>query len=322
MPASNDFSNPNRAPDADRANRDPITGEPGSHPVGAGSGAAVGAALGGVAGIPGGPVGIAAGAAIGGIAGGVIGKSAAEVVNPTDEVLFWRSEFPNRPYAHSGTWEDFEPVYFNTATAYGLHFGREFAEVEPELERAWRSDRRNSRLEWPSVRDASRDAWERLAKSTKDTTTAAEREAAAAANGIVEMLHDGAKGLDQAAEAVKDPTYKSGLQRLARQRETFIAELKPLIAKRGEVPESNGSTLGALHRTWIGIKNAVTSSDHAILAECERGEDAALAKYRQVLESDDLTPALRGVLEAQRVQVQRAHDSVREWRDITAATGA
>ncbi len=67
------------------ANRDPISGEPGSHPVGTGLGAGGGATAGAVIGsVVGGPVGGVIGAAIGGIAGGAGGHEVAEGVNPTD----------------------------------------------------------------------------------------------------------------------------------------------------------------------------------------------------------------------------------------------
>ncbi len=67
------------------ANLDPISGEPGSHPVGTGLGAGGGAVTGAIIGsVVGGPVGGVIGAAIGGIAGGVGGHEVAEGVNPTD----------------------------------------------------------------------------------------------------------------------------------------------------------------------------------------------------------------------------------------------
>ena len=65
-------------------NRDPLTGQKGSHPVGTGIGAAGGASAGALIGTAGGPIGVAVGAVVGGIAGAVAGKSAAEVVDPTD----------------------------------------------------------------------------------------------------------------------------------------------------------------------------------------------------------------------------------------------
>ncbi len=71
-------------PPAD-ANADPLTGEPGAHPVGVGLGAAgtalVGAAIGALAG----PLGVIAGTTLGAVAGGLLGKEAAESANPTAE---------------------------------------------------------------------------------------------------------------------------------------------------------------------------------------------------------------------------------------------
>lgn len=66
------------------ANRDPITGTPGAHPVGTGVGAlAGGAAAGAAVGTVAGPVGTAIGAAVGAVAGGLAGKGVAEQVDPT-----------------------------------------------------------------------------------------------------------------------------------------------------------------------------------------------------------------------------------------------
>lgn len=63
--------------DRNDANRDPITNEPGAHPVGTGLGAAVGGAAAGAAtGAFGGPVGAAIGGVVGAVAGGLAGKAA------------------------------------------------------------------------------------------------------------------------------------------------------------------------------------------------------------------------------------------------------
>jgi uncharacterized protein (TIGR02271 family) len=67
------------------ANRDPITGEPRSHPVGTGVGAAAGGAAAGAAtGTVAGPVGTGVGAAVGAVVGGLAGKATAEKFNPTE----------------------------------------------------------------------------------------------------------------------------------------------------------------------------------------------------------------------------------------------
>src|SRR4026209_2910603 len=84
------------------SNRDPLTGEKGSHPIGVAAGgtggAVAGAAIGGAVG---GPIGAAVGAAVGAVAGGLAGKGLAEVLDPTVEDKYWREEYKNRPYYKS-----------------------------------------------------------------------------------------------------------------------------------------------------------------------------------------------------------------------------
>jgi uncharacterized protein (TIGR02271 family) len=74
------------------ANRDPLTCEPGAHPIGTGVGAAAGgaagaaaagAATGALAGSAAGPVGTGVGLAAGAVIGGLAGKAGGEAVNPT-----------------------------------------------------------------------------------------------------------------------------------------------------------------------------------------------------------------------------------------------
>jgi len=56
------------------------------------------------------------------------------------------------------------------------------------------------------------------------------------------------------------------------------------------------------------------SSDHAILEECERGEDAAIHNYREAL-SKELPGDLRSIIERQYVQIQKDYRQVRELHD-------
>ena len=72
----------------------------------------------------------------------------------------------------------------------------------------------------------------------------------------------------------------------------------------------------SMHRGWINIKSAVTGKDeHAILAECERGEDSAVAEYRKALDAGDLPAHVAETLRAQSGVVKAAHDRVRNLRD-------
>ena len=146
------------------ANRDPITKEPGAHPIGTGAGAAgagtAGAAIGGAMG---GPVGAVVGAAVGAVAGGLAGKGAAELVNPTVEDAYWREQYQARPYvAADRGYEYYQPAYRYGWESYPRYRGKRYEDVEPQLERGWTDYRGESTLTWVEARAATRDAWHRL----------------------------------------------------------------------------------------------------------------------------------------------------------------
>lgn len=135
-------------------------------------------------------------------------------------------------------------------------------------------------------------------------------------NSLIETCKDGQEGFRNAAENVKTADFKSLFSELSMQRQQFITELQTLVRGLGEDTEKSGSIAGALHRGWIDLKSAMTSGDeHAILAECERGEDSAVAEYRDALEHEDLPANVRSVIQEQAMRVQAAHDRVRDLRD-------
>jgi hypothetical protein len=141
-------------------NEDPITGEPGAHPIGTGVGAALGGiAAGAAVGTVAGPVGTVVGAALGAVAGGLTGKGVAEAIDPTEEDAYWRENYGTRDYVESGTiYED----YGLGVDAYSRYPGRTFDDVEPEISREWNEGTRVSALRWESARHAARDAWNRV----------------------------------------------------------------------------------------------------------------------------------------------------------------
>lgn len=148
----------------DAANRDPISGAPGAHPVGTGVGALLGgAAAGAAAGTVVGPVGTVVGAAVGAVVGGLAGKGVAESIDPTREDAYWRDHYSDRPYVERGsTYDDYGPAYGFGVDAYGRYPGRTFEEVEPEMSQQWVTGSGASTLRWDSARHAVRDAWNRV----------------------------------------------------------------------------------------------------------------------------------------------------------------
>jgi hypothetical protein len=150
------------------ANRDPISGEPGSHPIGTAIGAAtLGAAMGAGAGSIIGPVGTALGAAGGAVLGGLTGNAIAERLDPTAEEAFWREKYATEPYYQNGlSYDEYAPAYrtgYQGRARYDVDV--EFAQVERDLEADYNSSKGKSKLTWERAKPATRAAWDRLARS-------------------------------------------------------------------------------------------------------------------------------------------------------------
>lgn len=151
-------------PDAD-TNPDPITGEPGSHPMGTGLGAAGAGAAGAAIGSMAGPIGTAVGAVVGAVAGGLAGKAAAEAIDPTAEDSYWRQNHSNRPYAKGSDYASYQPAYRYGWEARSRHPEASFDDVQDDLETEWAEARGTSKLEWQNAKLAARDAWDRISTS-------------------------------------------------------------------------------------------------------------------------------------------------------------
>ena len=145
-------------------NRDPLSGERESHPVGVAAGGTGGAAAGTAIGTAiGGPVGGLIGAAAGAIAGGLAGKGIAETVNPSEEEQHWREYYKTRPYYESGReYETYAPGYkYGWESASRPEFrGKRFEEVESQLLVEWPNYHTTG--EFSDYKDAARDAYERV----------------------------------------------------------------------------------------------------------------------------------------------------------------
>jgi hypothetical protein len=80
-----------------------------------------------------------------------------------NEESWWRDSFASRPYVRADRGFDFySPGYrygFESATKYR---GRQWKDVEPELERGWDSFRGTARSTWQDIKEAVRDAWDHV----------------------------------------------------------------------------------------------------------------------------------------------------------------
>ncbi|MGB8805360.1 MAG: PA2169 family four-helix-bundle protein [Chthoniobacterales bacterium] len=150
---------------------------------------------------------------------------------------------------------------------------------------------------------------------------AQQKETISTINDLIETLKDGQEGFRQAAEAVEDRELKTLFNECSLQRARFVGELQSEAVTLGESkPEDSGSTAGALHRSWINLKGAIAKhDDHAILEECERGEDSAVHEYKEALDDEDLTSPVREIISRQYEKVKSVHDRIKHLRDATAS---
>lgn len=157
-----DKKDPSGAPQVTRdPNTDPLSGTPGSHPVGVGAGSAGGAAAGAAIGTAvGGPVGFVVGGVAGAVVGGLAGKGVAEMVDPTGEDAYWRTNFASRPYVNSSDdYEMHQPAYRYGWESRSRMDGKSWKDAEADLSSGWEGARGNSKMEWRDAKRATEDAW-------------------------------------------------------------------------------------------------------------------------------------------------------------------
>ncbi|MBB1601753.1 PA2169 family four-helix-bundle protein [Variovorax sp. UMC13] len=309
--------------------RDPITGTPGAHPVGTGLGTTGGALAGAAAGALAGPVGAVVGLVAGGVAGGLGGKAVAEAVNPSAEDAHWRDAYNREAYYEAGRpYDDYRPAYELGWSSRAAR-NESFDTLEPAFATEWDRLRGSSSLDWERARPATRAAWDRVdrdyfsaGENRAVSTTGdglADDEVVDVLNDLLENSRDGEYGFLACAEEVES----AHLQQLFGERvascRVAANELMHLVTQYGGIPAEGGTASGAMHRGWVHVKGAVgANSEKSILEECERGEDAALARYRKALKQT-LPAAVRTVIERQAEGAQRNHDQIRDLRDAARA---
>ncbi|HSH87674.1 MAG TPA: PA2169 family four-helix-bundle protein [Methylophilus sp.] len=141
-------------------------------------------------------------------------------------------------------------------------------------------------------------------------------------NELIEISKDGEEGFRSAAEHVDDARLKDFFLRRSKEVSESVRELQALVSALGGVPVNATSIGGTLHRRWIDLKTALTANDNlAVLNETERGEEVALAAYRDALEIE-LPHDIRAVVIRQLAGVKRNHALVKQLRDVFDAEAA
>ena len=133
---------------------------------------------------------------------------------------------------------------------------------------------------------------------------------------VVEVLHDGHKGLLDLAEHIKDPQVKAFFVRESQTRSQYASELESAADLQ---KEGGGTASGAMHRFWGDLKGRMGGGDHTLLETAEQGEDAAKKAYEHALNEGIVGGNVRQILEKQQIHIKQSHDQVKAFRDSKAA---
>ena len=84
-----------------------------------------------------------------------------------DEESYWQTNWRTRPYASSGAadYDAYGPGYRYGFDAANRYFDREWNDVESDLRMNWNSYEHRGSSTWEQVKDAVRDAWDRVTGS-------------------------------------------------------------------------------------------------------------------------------------------------------------
>lgn len=133
-------------------------------------------------------------------------------------------------------------------------------------------------------------------------------------NSLIETCRDGARGFTLAADHVGSRDLKEFFANAARQREQFATELVPYAQRLGGGQDAEGTALGAVHRGWMKIKDAITNYDEdAVMGEAVRGEAAAASTYAEAV-MGVLPPDARPIIDKQYEQIRYAQRELDQLR--------
>lgn len=147
------------------------------------------------------------------------------------------------------------------------------------------------------------------------TTTEINHAAIDTLNQLLGTCRDGEYGFKACAEHTSNPMLKEVFEQRAKECTSAALGLYGQVLELGGTPEEGGTAGGAVHRGWAAVRGLLSGhSDYAMLDECERGEDMALAHYRKAVKHA-LPEHVRAMVERQLLGTQRNHDQIKALRD-------
>ncbi|RFM32872.1 PA2169 family four-helix-bundle protein [Chitinophaga silvisoli] len=139
-------------------------------------------------------------------------------------------------------------------------------------------------------------------------------------NDLVQINNDRIDGYEKALGELKeeDNDLRALFSSMISESHEIRLALGTEVNALGGDMETSTTTSGKIYRAWMDVKALFTGHDrHTVLANCERGEDAAQNAYNTALEDEDLPAYLREMVAEQQQTLKRSHDKIKALRDAS-----
>ncbi len=138
-------------------------------------------------------------------------------------------------------------------------------------------------------------------------------------NDLIEINNDRVVGYEK---AIKEATEENAdlkplFEHMIREsHDCKMALSTEVLVLKGETAEGT-TTRGKIYRAWMDVRATFSGHDrYSILANCERGEDAAQSAYKSALVDEGLPSYLHDTVAEQQSKLKLSHDKIKMLRDM------
>ena len=139
-------------------------------------------------------------------------------------------------------------------------------------------------------------------------------------NDLIQINNDRVRGYEKASNELSaaDVDLKALFAQMSSESRKYATELSAEVGRLGGEPSTSTTASGKIYRAWMDVKAVFTGKDrHAVLENCEFGEDAAQKAYDEALKSDaTMDTNIRQMITSQKSALRTSHDTIKKYRDM------
>lgn len=138
-------------------------------------------------------------------------------------------------------------------------------------------------------------------------------------NELIEVLEDGKKFYEEAAEKVTRTDLRELFSRMAMTKGAIVNDLKTAVVARGDNPATEGSFAGSIRKAYAEIRAKLSAhKNDAYVAELEEFEDRILHAFQHAAQKAD-DAGVRTIAQRYMPNVSRDHAQMRDLKHAKAA---